>query len=348
MRTALEQGRALDDRWHQRRDGSRFWAAGELMPLRSVAGAVDGFVKILRDRTAQHEQGERLRVQASQLRTITDHISEAVFQLDSHGAITFANPAAETMFGWPAEELLGRNLHETLHHHRPDGRPYPAEECPFVAALRTGEVLRGREDVFFRRDGAPVHVLCTNAPVRQDGAITGTVLTIADLSERKHAEEALAETSRRLDAVLDNATVSVFLMDGRQRCIYMNRAAEQLTGYTLNEVLARDRPLHDIIHHTRPDGSHFPLHECAIDRAFPENARTQGEEVFVHKDGRFYPVSFTASPLREGDRIMGTVIEVQGIAERKRQEAERKRQEEDRKRQQEKDRKAAAAGEDRA
>ncbi|PIK73779.1 histidine kinase, partial [Methylobacterium frigidaeris] len=60
----------------------------------------------------------------------------------------------------------------------------------------------------------------------------------------------LFETERRLNAVLNNASVAIFLMDDRQHCIYMNRAAELLTGYTLDEVLARDCPLHDIVHHT--------------------------------------------------------------------------------------------------
>ncbi|WP_244404317.1 PAS domain-containing protein [Fulvimarina pelagi] len=80
-------------------------------------------------------------------------------------------------------------------------------------------------------------------------------------------------------------------MDDRQHCIYMNRAAEELTGWKLAEVLARDCPLHDIVHHTYPDGRPFPLHECAIDRAFPENNQERGEEVFVHRDGHFYPVA---------------------------------------------------------
>ena len=124
----------------------------------------------------------------------------------------------------------------------------------------------------------------------------------------------LRESERRLNAVLGNATVAVFLMDDRQRCVYMNRAAAELTGFTLDEVLALDRPLHDIIHHTRPDGSPFPLEERAIDRAFPANDREQGEEVFVHRDGSFYPVAFTASPVRdEAARVVGTIIEVRGI-----------------------------------
>lgn len=128
----------------------------------------------------------------------------------------------------------------------------------------------------------------------------------------------LFETERRLNAVLDNASVSIFLMDDRQHCIYMNRAAELLTGWTLAEVLARDCPLHDIVHHTYPDGRPFPLPECAIDRAFPENNQERGEEVFVHRDGHFYPVGFTASPIRDdGANIIGTIIEVRDISEEK-------------------------------
>ena len=61
MAIAIEQGRALDERWHLRKDGERFWASGELMPLRDDGGAIDGFVKILRDHTEQRAAEARLR-----------------------------------------------------------------------------------------------------------------------------------------------------------------------------------------------------------------------------------------------------------------------------------------------
>lgn len=76
--------------------------------------------------------------------------------------------------------------------------------------------------------------------------------------DRATSSRALDDSHRRLDAVLSNATVAIFLMDDRQRCAYMNSAAEKLTGYSLEEVLKLDRPLHDIIHHTYPDGRPFP------------------------------------------------------------------------------------------
>jgi len=112
-----------------------------------------------------------------------------------------------------------------------------------------------------------------------------------------------------LHDLCDNATVALFVMDHAQQCVYMNRAAEMLTGYTLEEV--RGAPLHDFVHHTHPDGSHYPIEQCPIDRAAPQNLQERGEEVFVHKDGSFYPVTFTASPIRQGNEVVGTVIEVQ-------------------------------------
>ncbi|HEX8338858.1 MAG TPA: PAS domain S-box protein, partial [Pyrinomonadaceae bacterium] len=128
---------------------------------------------------------------------------------------------------------------------------------------------------------------------------------------------------RQLEAVCTNATVALFVMDARQHCTYMNPAAQKMTGYTLADV--QGRPLHHFLHHTRPDGTPYPIEECPIDRALPENNQEQGEDVFVHKDGHFYSVAFTASPLREGGVPVGTVIEVRDTTEEKRAQEELRR-----------------------
>jgi PAS domain S-box-containing protein len=118
---------------------------------------------------------------------------------------------------------------------------------------------------------------------------------------------------RQLETVAENATLALFIMDEQQRCTYMNRAAEELTGFRLRELQGKE--LHYYIHHTRPDGAPYPLEECPIDQAFPQGMREQGKEVFVHKDGHFYPVAFTASPIRQEGRTVGTIIEVRDITD---------------------------------
>ncbi|WP_230770332.1 PAS domain S-box protein [Sphingomonas sp. Leaf4] len=142
----------------------------------------------------------------------------------------------------------------------------------------------------------------------------------AEIAARRDADDALRASDRKLNAVLDNTRMAVFLMNEEQHCVYANAAAEELTGYSLAEM--QGRPLHDVVHHTRPDGSFYPLADCPIDRAFPERAQMEGEELFVARDGSFYPVAFTASPLLDdAGRPVGTVIEARNIQHRRARDA---------------------------
>lgn len=192
-----------------------------------------------------------------------------------------------------------------------------------IRPLQEGQVDRlDFETIHRRKDGSHYNVLVKLQLFREaDDPVF--FAAIQDITEHRGIERRLRDTATRLDSILANTTMAVFLMDDRQHCVFMNKAAEELTGFTLLETTGR--PLHDVIHHSYPDGSPFPLSECAIDRALPEQAQTQGEEVFVHKDGHFYPVAFTASPLYGDDEsAVGTVIEVRDITNDKRNEEARK------------------------
>ena len=120
----------------------------------------------------------------------------------------------------------------------------------------------------------------------------------------------------QLDALLTNASVAIFMMDGSYECVYMNPAAERLTGYTLPEMAGRT--LHDVVHHTRPDGTPLPIDECPIGCTLAHHDHASGEEVFVHKDGSFYPVAFHAGPMHAEDGgLIGTILEVRDIRQEK-------------------------------
>ncbi len=203
MRNALETGHAIDERWHLRRDGSRFFADGRMMPLKSHAGQICGYLKILRDKTGQMKSERLVLAQKNVLRTVTDHIDAAILQVDRDNEVIFINPSVERLFGWSPAEIHGRPLHETLHHHGPDGCPYAKQDCPLFAVLETGETIRDFETVFFKRDGGPVDVSCSNSPILVDGIVVGAVMAVHDISKRKQAEEAIRGEVRRYEAIED-------------------------------------------------------------------------------------------------------------------------------------------------
>ena len=250
--------------------------------------------------------------------------------------IMLASPdAVSVMWGSDLTQLYNDAYIPVAAARHPDalGRPaavnwaeaYPSFLGPLLDRAFSGEavVVHEQRVTLIGGEGRSAeHVFnATFSPVRDEtGAVAGVFHPLVEVTEQVQAEAAMRETSRRLDAILNNTRQAVFLMDHQQHCVYANAAAEQLTGYTLAEM--RGCPLHDVVHHKRPDGSHYPLEECPIDRAFPERAQMSGEELFVHKDGSFYPVAFTASPLlNESGEPVGTVIEVRNIAEEKAREA---------------------------
>lgn len=317
MRRAVENGRAEDERWHLRKGGSRFWASGLVMPLKGEDGGIRGFLKIMRDRTSQRLGAEALRRSEGRLRLAMDAGEMAIWELDLLTDSLVGSPELNRLLGFPedasptTEEIRARY----------DPRDRDRIRAAAAEAIARSDTNFEAELRIIRLDGALRWVMLrAEAQFDPQGRPVRAIGVAVDVTDRKQAEEALRETERRLDAVLGNTSMAMFLMDDRQHCVYANAAAEELTGYKFAEM--EGRPLHDVIHHKRPDGRPYPIEECPIDRAFPDRARVEGEEVFVHKDGSFFPVAFTASPvLDEGGRPVGTVIEARDIAEEKAQEA---------------------------
>jgi len=109
---ARANGRAADERWHQRKDGSRFWASGLLMPLR---GGDAGFVKITRDRTEQHQAGERLLESEQRFRLLATSIPQLVFLTRADGDRTWASPQWIAFSGLDFAASLGLGWLEAVH-----------------------------------------------------------------------------------------------------------------------------------------------------------------------------------------------------------------------------------------
>src|SRR3981081_3669278 len=146
----------------------------------------------LEEKVAELEDAyHRLEQQSRQNELILGSVGEGIFGIDRQGRSTFVNAAAAQMAGYTTAELLGRPMHDALHHSRPDGSPYPFEACPSHAVLDDGNVRHIQDEVFWRKDGTSFPVEYLGTPILDGGEIVGTVVTFTDITERRLAETLL-------------------------------------------------------------------------------------------------------------------------------------------------------------
>src|SRR5437899_405209 len=140
------------------------------------------------------------RGQMQHWQALLDSAGEGIWGLDLEGNCTFVNRMAVSTFGFKSEELLGRNMHELVHHHYPDGRLFPGEECPIYDVVRNNRALRRSTDTMFRKNGDPFLAEISAQPVAVDGCVVGVVVTFREVTETRLQDEALRR-SEKLAAV---------------------------------------------------------------------------------------------------------------------------------------------------
>ena len=158
---------------------------------------------------ARNQTEAQLHYELQLVQKITENAAEAIITVDENGRVSFVNAEAERSFGFSAGELLGLSLHDKIHHSFPDGRPYPKAECPLVQSRLCGVTVKNYEDTFFRKDGSPVIVECSSAPVEIDGKKIGAVLIARDIGERKRAQEELRAAHDELERRVDERTAEL-------------------------------------------------------------------------------------------------------------------------------------------
>ena len=132
---------------------------------------------------------------------LLDQIDTPIYAVNSKGECRRFNRAAERLFGYTQAEMLGRNLHEVLHGRRPDGSPYPQEECALVGVSRSGKFIRSVREVMWARAGEALPVDCSVAAVTMEGE-PGAVITLKDLRPQQRAEASLQSLQDETTEVL--------------------------------------------------------------------------------------------------------------------------------------------------
>ncbi len=149
--------------------------------------------------------GNALGDSAEFARLLLNSTGEGIYGVDLDGTCTFANPACLGILGYESDdELLGRNMHELVHHTRPNGDPYPMSECQIYLAFREGKGVHVDNEVMWRADGSSFHTEYWSYPIEREGELIGSVLTFVDITERRHLERQLRIESERAERLLLN------------------------------------------------------------------------------------------------------------------------------------------------
>jgi PAS domain S-box-containing protein len=275
-----------------------------------------------RDAADRERAAERMRQQLSFTAAITDNLGEGVYALDRQGRLTFMNPAAHTMLGWTEEELLGKNMHETVHFQRRDGTSVPESECPLVGVLRTGESFHNTGDTFTRKDGSLFSVEYVSSPFRLDGEVAGAVVAFQDIADRKKTE---AELLERAHQAVFGAAVGSALTKAENLPAALGQCAQAMVRH-LGAAMASIWTLADSANVLELQGSawarrplfgpqarvpvgEFRIGEIARDRRPALQDLTGGQEREDDKDWarREGMVAFAGYPLIVEDRLVGVM-----------------------------------------
>jgi len=195
---------------------------------------MDGLRREIQERMRAEEQlaGAKRRTEA-----ILESAGEAIFGLNTEGLSIFINPAGAKMFGYRVEDLLEKNTHDILHHSYADGRPYPACDCPIYASLKDGKMHRADDEVFWHKDGRPIAVSYTSTPVWKGDRLTGAVVVLRDVTERKRAADALRRSEQQLELVSNSVPALIFYLDLERRYRTCNDAFMAWFGRTREQVI---------------------------------------------------------------------------------------------------------------
>lgn len=160
------------------------WLLSSLLLLLFMVGTTTWIWRLNRELSLAKQRLEQ------QNALILDSVADGIYGVDTQGNSTFVNRAMEEITGWKAEDLIGKNQHNILHHTRADGSHHPGEECPVYHTFRDNKSRYVDDDIFWCKDGHSIPVEYSSTPIRDEhGVATGAVVVFRDITEQKKAAE---------------------------------------------------------------------------------------------------------------------------------------------------------------
>jgi PAS domain S-box-containing protein len=350
---ALRQGKALTnyEDWFIHKDGTFFDVVYSSSPMRD-AGDVTGSVVVFHDVT-ERKRAEKTTSFLLEINDTLAHLSDRDQMMRAAGSriglfldvahcafVEFDCQAgtATVRYDWRSDSAAPdyAGVYRLADFMSDESRSMLAAGNPLVVQDVASDTRTAATAANHRELGIGSYV---NTPYLSNGELTAAIVvfrtethgwTAAEVEllreltvrvwsriDRVRAEQQLQYQLELTRTITDNTQSCLLMMDTQGRGTFANPAAERVTGFSPAELIGE--VLHNRIHHTRADGTPFPIDECPLHRALPmRDAVVNYEDTFVHKDGHFYPVRCAGRPIFEGSEPVGTVIEIQDITAEKR------------------------------
>jgi len=263
---------------------------------------------------------ERLRAEETKQRlaTIVETSDDAIISKNLDGIIQTWNSGAQRIFGYSAEEVVGKPVTILMPPERFD------EEPGILARLRRGERIEHYETVRRRKDGSLIDISLTISPIRdRSGRIIGASKIARDITQQKRAEAALRDSERRLQDILAAIPAAVYTTDSLGKITYYNDAAVELAGR--RPTIGSDEwcVTWKLFW---PDGTPLPHDQCPMAIALKEGRAIRGKEAVAERpDGTRVPFLPFPTPIRDaGGTLIGAINMLVDISQRKEAETQQR------------------------
>jgi PAS domain S-box-containing protein len=260
--------------------------------------------------------GEGLGQSEDRYRDLVENSGIFVGTQDLEGNVLSANVSALRMFGCDSEEeMIGHNLSEFMFEED------ALQTKSYFEAIRKKGRANGLLNVR-TRDGEK-KILEFNNSLRQEGVDQSIIRCIGhDVTKRTRAERALYSSEERVRLLLDSTAEAIYGIDVLGNCTFANAACTRMLGYANSEAML-GKNMHELIHHTRADGTAYPINECRVYQAFRRGLGSHVDsEVLWRGDGTSFPAEYWSYPIQSGGEVVGSVVTFLDITDRKRAEAE--------------------------
>jgi PAS domain S-box-containing protein len=211
-------------------------------PLFAGDGKKIGAVATCWRRDGTREAGrDRIVESKKRLELLLESTGEGVYETDMEGRCTFVNGSAAAMLGYRREDLIGKNMHDLIHHTDASGQPRSLADCPIQRVLHEARPCRVEDESFFRSDGSSFPVEYASYPILDSAKVCGAVVTFVDVSARRRIEAALRDSEAKYRTLFETVSEGIYQSSPAGELLGANRALVEMLGYdSVNELRAQD------------------------------------------------------------------------------------------------------------